>query len=329
MRCIGFDVAKGLAICLVVVFHSLQGVAKIPSASETISLTSYYFSLWLMPVFFIISAVLSVNSIKGVNSSVYKKGSELLYIYVLWSLIIYLVRLLFDSITNTNMEIDEILYILWDPLPTIWFVYALLLSYLFTWVLRNVNGTLVIFGAFLLSVFNYYTEFFSGTIMDRFCWIYIFYVIGYFYSDTIIDFFNRKGYLVLTFLTFLTLSISLFYLGEGFFPFFLFPFISLVLAFSFIRICFFLTAFIHHKVLDLLTFLGVISLYIYLTHFPLPAASRVVLGKIGFTNELLMVLAPMMVAVLIGFVCYKLVRFRIVKAMFSFKEAVAIFKSSR
>ena len=149
------DMAKGFGIVSVVAYHTLKGLLNSsPDLPLWVEISANYLSLWLMPMFFIVSGILSKNTI--LNASTYKIRKKIInwiYLYLIWSFIIYSVRLTFNNITNTHMEMSEILYILCDPVPTIWFIYALLLSFIFTRLIKSINANIIFIGLLCRTIY--------------------------------------------------------------------------------------------------------------------------------------------------------------------------------
>lgn len=314
------DLAKGLGICLVVTYHTSEGILNsFDSNTETIHALTNFFRSWLMPMFFIVSGMLIRNTIKNKPlQNNYSKLMDWVYIYLLWSLIIYLVRLLSNSFTNTNMAEDEILFILWDPVPTIWFIYALALSHLVTLLVRNISANLVIGVALIANLLNsFYFGWFEGSIFERFAWIYLFYAIGFFKGNKVSELIKSDK------LAFLG---PLFFIGFGIFialyrselHMATKPIVSLLMALAFLIICYRTEVlFRTTKLFKFSVYVGSISLFIYLTHFALPAATRMLLGKVGLYSFSTNILLAVGLAVCIGIIASNLSKRQPVKLLFN------------
>lgn len=304
----GLDIAKGIGICLVVIYHCTEGILNsFPENTDNIQLLANFFRSWLMPMFFMVSGILIRRSI--LYSSAHKHRSKLFdwfYLYVVWSIIIYLTRLLSNSFTNTQMQAEEILHILWDPVPTIWFVYALLLSFAVTLLLRNQSAVLVITVAVAANLLNSaFFGWFAGSIFQQFFWIYLFYACGFYYADEIIALMKQKAFTPYYVLGFVLTGILIAVFKPSV-PYYFGPLISLAMALAYLKICFWLSQYIEQsKWVSLSAYLGTISLFIYLTHFPFPAATRIVLTKLGMYSYGLNILFAVTFAVLVGSLAHK------------------------
>ena len=314
------DLAKGLGICFVVAYHTSEGILNsFQYDTEVIQALTSFFRSWLMPMFFMVSGILIRNAIK--NKPLHSHRSKLLdwvYIYLLWSLIIYLVRLLSNSFTNTNMAANEIFFILWDPVPTIWFIYALALSHLVTLLVRSLPPSLVIGVALMANLLNsIYFGWFEGSIFERFAWIYLFYAIGFFNGDWLISIVKNKKLAVLG---------PLFFLGFGIFialyrselHLITKPIVSFFMAMAFLIICYRTEILLKGSwVFRFSVYVGSISLFIYLTHFALPAATRMLLGKVGLYSFSANITLAVVLAVCIGFIASKLSTVQPIKLLFT------------
>ncbi|WP_158769021.1 acyltransferase [Paraglaciecola sp. L1A13] len=314
------DLAKGLGICLVVMYHTCEGILNsFQHDTETVLALTNFFRSWLMPMFFMVSGMLIRRSIN--EKSVQANKSKLLdwaYIYVVWSIIIYLVRLLSNSLTNTNMAANEILFILWDPVPTIWFIYALALSHAVTLLLRNQPPTLVLSAALIINLVNgAFFGWFEGSIFERFGWIYLFYALGFYKGNELIGIIKSQK---------LSLLGPIFFIGFGFllalyrgeFHPFSKPFISVAMSLAFLIMCYRVELLLKNNVFfKFWVYIGSISLFIYLTHFAFPAATRMVLLKLGLYSFTANILAAVVLAMIIGFIASKLSKTQPVKLLFN------------
>lgn len=320
------DFAKGSGICLVVIYHTTEGTLNsFPDAPASITLLANYFRAWLMPMFFLVSGMLVRRTVlQDSKAKLSAKLLDWLYLYLLWSLIIYLTRLLSNGFTNTQMQADEILHIIWNPVPTIWFIYALLLSFAITIVLRRQSAVLVVSLALLVNVLNgAYYGWFDGSILQRLAWIYLFYAIGFFYAPQLQTLLQSPGRNTRWILLFCLLS-PLVAVVKPYLPYYLLPLLSIVVVLAFLKACVSVTRVAQNwMITDLFVYLGGISLFIYLTHFPFPAASRILLLKMGIYSHWLTMLCALLLAIITGHVASKLSRNSKVALLFSHKALLA------
>lgn len=318
-RHVGLDIAKGIGICLVVIYHCAEGILNsFPDNNADIQWLANFFRSWLMPMFFIVSGILVRRSL--LTDSMTKHRHKLLdwiYLYLVWSIIIYLVRLFSNSFTNTQMHSSEILYILWDPVPTIWFVYALLLSFALTLLLRKQSAVWVIGFAACANLLNgAFFGWFQGSIFQQFCWVYVFYASGFYFAEAILAMIRSRTLIRHWCISFVILSIGV-AIFKSSVPFYISPLISFVMAFGYLNMCFWLSQYsLKSKWISGAAFLGGISLFIYLTHFPLPAASRMLLTQLGIYSYALNILLAVILAVFIGYLAYRFSKLKPISYLF-------------
>lgn len=313
------DFAKGVGICLVVVYHTSEGTLNsFADVSGNITLVANYFRAWLMPMFFMVSGMLVRRSIlQDDNAKLGNKLLDWIYLYLVWSVIIYLTRLLSNSFTNTHMQANEILHILWDPVPTIWFIYALLLSFAITIWVRHQSAPWVVGIALAVNMLNsLYYGWFDDSIFQRLAWIYVFYAVGFFYADSIRELLFASKESRLWILIFILMSPIVAFV-KPYIPVYLLVFLSMVTVLAFLKFCISITALLPRwKMTRLMVYLGGISVFIYLTHFPFPAATRMLLLKLDIYSHGLTMLCAVLFAVITGHVASKLAQHRPVKFLF-------------
>ena len=148
-----------------------------------------------MPLFFFLSGLFIHKTINSKFSHFFKtKVVYFLYIYVLWSIIRYFADtvprnlLLHDNEPN----LMSIFYIFVDPPATLWFIYALLIFFVITWVTRSVPIiTLCI--AMILFFFSMQIDEYNFAI--RIAKYYPLFLLGYLLSGYVINVANKiKSY---------------------------------------------------------------------------------------------------------------------------------------
>ncbi|HKO89216.1 MAG TPA: acyltransferase [Burkholderiales bacterium] len=137
------DYGKGLSIVLVVFHHAIADLDKPHSAfwSPTYSAIDEVFALFRMPLFFLMAGIFAAKALKADwPEFIDKKVLHFLYLFVLWSLIVYLYTIALPHylVGMKTKRLDMIFYIFVDPPRTLWFIYALMLMFLLTRVLRAV-----------------------------------------------------------------------------------------------------------------------------------------------------------------------------------------------
>jgi fucose 4-O-acetylase-like acetyltransferase len=265
------DIAKGISILTVVLYHTLEGIENSFGVSETTSLIITYINIGLMPIFFFISGYLARHSLNN-PSKTKEKLIYLSYLYIIWSIIIYVVRLFSANVANSPIEASEILHIFWDPLPTIWFIYCLMLCTLITFLLRN-NLMLLLLIAVTAHVLNFlYPGWASDSIFQRVAWLLVFFGFGLRFGEVFLEYL-KSHFKIIGIASVLILSLAVYHELEttplrGVLSF---VWIALLIGISYEYLKFLSPLFLQ---------LGIISLTIYLIHFPFPAFFRIVLLKL-------------------------------------------------
>lgn len=302
------DAAKGLGILAVVAYHCLEGMLN--SFPEQAGLRPFadFFRNWAMQMFFLASGIVARHGILNSDAAASRRRIfDWVYIYLLWSVIIYVTRLASGSFTNTSMDAHEILHIAWDPVPTIWFIYALLLCYVLTTLLRNANSLAVIGAALAANIANDHFGWTADLIFPRLCWVYVFYAIGFFHGGWIVEKVEGSRWHLAWIALFAVVGVAA-ALAKSDIPPLLGPLISLLLVFGYFKLCDLVVSRASPWLAAGLCHFGVISLYIYLTHFPLPAFVRIALLKLGLYNHLLAVVLAVVAAAVTGHIASRLAR---------------------
>ncbi len=129
------DLAKGISITLVVIWHAIG-----PSLFWNEALIFIR-----MPLFFFVAGLFAAKSMTMEMPSFLKeKISYLLYLFVLWSCIYFASVTLIGQVLDKSFDFSPLLTMLWDPPLTMWFIYALAISYLIAKLLRFAPAPLVL-----------------------------------------------------------------------------------------------------------------------------------------------------------------------------------------
>lgn len=134
------DVARGIAITLVVFHHSIQfldatGWQVGPLVQLTTALQTFR-----MPLFFLVSGLLASSAVSRLSFSslFWKRLALLVYLYALWCVVWWAWFLFvprpFDPQTSPVGDLATALYLPWSGL---WFLYALILYTVAAWALRR------------------------------------------------------------------------------------------------------------------------------------------------------------------------------------------------
>lgn len=135
------DVAKGMAIVLVVYGHCLRGLTSAGMVGEQswLQFTDYLIYCFHMPLFFFVSGLFVRSSInKGASQFWRGKAQTIVYPYFLWSLLQGAVQITLagTGATNGEMQPMALVKILWEPISPFWFLYALFFAMAAAYVLR-------------------------------------------------------------------------------------------------------------------------------------------------------------------------------------------------
>ncbi|MDQ1084527.1 MULTISPECIES: acyltransferase [Microbacterium] len=148
------DVARGIAITLVVFHHSIQFLdATGWQVGPLVQLTTAL-STFRMPLFFLVSGLLASSAIARLSFSslFWKRLALLVYLYALWCVIWWAWFLFvprpFDPLTSPVGNLATALYLPWSGL---WFLYALILYTAAAWALRRLPRVAQLVIAFAIA----------------------------------------------------------------------------------------------------------------------------------------------------------------------------------
>jgi len=164
---------------ILVVFHHAH-------YTHTAAMTTFDQALMFlrMPLFFFVSGFY-IRKMMGYTAArlVARRLAPLLYLYILWSVIKWLLTTVVPALAGEAKDVASIVQIMWEPLATLWFIYALAIFSLLAWFGRNLprwTMTVMAVAAALLSVvFGPVTDGpFAFKIMRFFIWFWAGYVTG-------------------------------------------------------------------------------------------------------------------------------------------------------
>ncbi|WP_314457581.1 acyltransferase [uncultured Microbacterium sp.] len=163
------DVARGIAITLVVFHHSIQFLDATGWQVDALVQVTAALSTFRMPLFFLVSGLLASSAIARLSfaSLFWKRLALLVYLYALWCIIWWAWFLFvprpFDPLTSPVGDLATALYLPWSGL---WFLYALILYTVAAWVLRRLPrvaqlgiafGVACLFATGIVTVSSSYT----------------------------------------------------------------------------------------------------------------------------------------------------------------------------
>ncbi|MDJ0349989.1 acyltransferase family protein [Cryobacterium sp. PH29-G1] len=156
------DVAKGIAITLVVLYHAIMYLDQVGLAGALAPLNPL-FDTFRMPLFFFMSGILAASAIRLPYWQLFRKRiSLLLYLYVVWVAVQTLFLIALPPISPSggpNATWASIVTLFARPSSNLWFIYALPLFFTLAWLMRQWSPLLqialttvvaVLFGAQLL-----------------------------------------------------------------------------------------------------------------------------------------------------------------------------------
>lgn len=178
------DYAKGLSIILVVSTHSMFAEIDSSLYSDNLFFLNNIIVHMRMPLFFFVSG-LFIHKAMTCNREDFLKTKvfNLFYLYVLWSIIVYVTKTLpdyyfFQYSEVTNLE--NILTIFYAPTGMLWFIYALLIFMVIT---RLAMPSLKLVFIFSITCYLFvYKVGISGFLGDRLITNYPFFLLGYLLS---------------------------------------------------------------------------------------------------------------------------------------------------
>ena len=155
------DVAKGIAITLVVLYHSVMYLDRVGLAGALAPLNPL-FDTFRMPLFFFMSGLLAAQAIRLPFWQLFRKRmSLLLYLYTAWvaAQTLFLLALPPISPDGPNARWTDLVTLFIRPSSNLWFIYALPIFLTVAWLTRrwhplisvSVTGALaVLFGSQVL-----------------------------------------------------------------------------------------------------------------------------------------------------------------------------------
>ena len=182
------DHARGIGIFLVVLGHTLRGLdaSRIIADGAAFRLADSWIYSFHMPLFFLLSGLFAGRRVDlGPGPFLRDKLATLAYPYLVWSVLQTLVQVAIGRYTNRQVGIQELAWILIDPIMQFWFLYALFLISLFYYTVRRcgfgpvgalaafagawaTRGWLPVLGWFPLDAARSYGIYYAlGPVLDR------------------------------------------------------------------------------------------------------------------------------------------------------------------
>jgi fucose 4-O-acetylase-like acetyltransferase len=132
-RDLSLDIAKGIAILLVVLGHSLNGLLVSGFFPATLAwpvLALFMLSLFNVPLFFAVSGHLAAGKHRTAGATLARLLQKLVYPYLLWSVVAGLVLAWLGRFSATYPSLPALYQILWIPFSPYGFLYSLIFCHL-------------------------------------------------------------------------------------------------------------------------------------------------------------------------------------------------------
>lgn len=313
-----FDIAKGIAILLVVFGHALQGIRD----SEGITATSSYSSIYYvcnviytfhMPLFFFVSGLFVASWCKRKFSLALKQKVQSLVIpYFIWTLITGIAMQIASEYTNNGLGLKQVFMSWIYPFSEYWFLYVLffifLIYYLLFSTMRADKGLILI-----LSFVFYLLEPISPSfwILNNLQEFMIYFVAGSCFSGNILKKYRQMFTLkwsVVSLAVFIGIISTYIFIFIQIKDEFIINTIRIIIAFSGIWTVLSWSNIIERafdRLSNFLDFNGKSSLAIYVMHLiPLAGSRILVLKVLNFDNLWLVVMTITVVSLLSCYIMY-------------------------
>lgn len=312
------DYLKGIAILLVVYRHVLIGLQRssfsIPIVLEKANMIFFSFR---MPLFFILSGIFINSSLakRTLKKLLFIKFENLIYPYLVWSVIQISLQIGLSHFTNSDRTIRDYTLIFYQPrgLDQFWYLPALFNTTLIYLLLKTKlhihTWTQILFGILFYFISHL---FHSISLISDWMEFYVFFALGDAISKI---FFEKKSQFVLNNYKTLLILLPLFIITQVVYlthqPDYYtdsilgrIEFLPIVLIGCF---CMFALAFQLQKknILRFLRVLGYHSLFIYVMHVIVSAFVRIILTRIFFiSNPVVLLLCGIATGVTIPVIIY-------------------------
>jgi fucose 4-O-acetylase-like acetyltransferase len=184
------DIARGLAILLVVIFHSQFWLESHDLGWRPYGFVDMVVRPIRMPLFFLISGFLSASAIKHNSANiVVKRAATLLYLYGLWNVFEWMVLWQFPM-NGTNMgngpSIVRAFSMWYRPETGLWYIWALSIYYIIARLTVHWNKPLLLIASSVLSIIamgKYLTS--LNPLQESVFWYAPFFISGLWYGDAL------------------------------------------------------------------------------------------------------------------------------------------------
>ena len=180
------DYARGLAIFGVVMWHVVGGVVG-DGVTVTPGMVAFgdiwdMYTFRLMPIFFFISGAFFVRSLsRPFMQVVVNKARTIAYPYVLWTIISLIVGTIVAFLGVDAENLSQLPRLLYDPISHYWFLYALMVIMLLTYVAYRlkINRWLIVAFGLLIFILSAATVFYNiWYVVGQIGYFFIFFMAG-------------------------------------------------------------------------------------------------------------------------------------------------------
>ncbi|HUR12039.1 MAG TPA: acyltransferase [Flavitalea sp.] len=321
------DYARGICIILVCYRHVFEGLSNSGLDIESYPLIQYFnifFFSFRMPLFFIVSGIFFMASLraKGMSEYVRNRFSTIFYPLLIWGFLQITLQLLFATYVNADRRPIDYLYLITDPrhIEQFWYLNALFfvcILYVFLHVYAKLKAWhQLIVGIVLFSIAElaFYSQVNIGLLFDIF-FFYFFFAIGDLLADFIL---NTRNYKLLTSRWLFLAILPLFAILQHYFTrlnlvanddYFvqyhrplLYILCALVGGAFIVNISFILQKM---DVGRLLRVIGYHSLFIYVMHLMVTSLTRIVMTKVFLiTNVPVLLITGMLLGIIVPIMFY-------------------------
>jgi len=183
------DVARGIAISLVVLFHA--GMFAVPTGLAPPWWTdlNLAFALLRMPLFFLLAGALAVGALRRPWPELWTtRLAVLVWVFVLWTLLRFLYyRVMPEPIElNQSSVIDLVLSVV-RPSNGLWFLFALVVFLVVTKLAAGRTARVIALGVAILSSLVLHSPFTTGNVAyDGILRYYVFFLVGVMFRDRLL-----------------------------------------------------------------------------------------------------------------------------------------------
>lgn len=158
-RSSALDIARGVAIILVVLGHSIIGVQRATGQSDAGRFAIILIYSFHMALFFFVSGLLSTSALREPAEKFAKRLlARMVYPYFLWSSVILLAHYKMSGLTNTKVESFDLLSITYRPPAVMWFLYVLFFCFLLARASRDMSPAARLALGVVLTVGGYFMD---------------------------------------------------------------------------------------------------------------------------------------------------------------------------